>query len=697
MPLFIWDNLQWWVAGAIVLLGLVMYGFHDLFNFSPRRIWAISSVSFAESIRKRILWITPLAIAGVIVVSQLQKPLDEQDAIRQTIKFTLFATGLLVTITAIILACTNLPKEIETRVIYTVVTKPTTRLEIVLGKVIGFARVSAAILLIMGLFALGYLQLRAWTLRKEIAERLSAGTVDALSRPTLEYWSQTGLLTSRTFERPSILQVFAKVPGVNDTKRWFYGSGEGEIVVPFRATPEQLIPAGVAGAGPGDGGVFLRVQIGFGPSEYGQATPTSAPAALPIGVAAPSSLPSTLPQGPPKTASLTIQILDENQNSLIDARQINKGEPITLVDPSGRTPVIVYIPPDVAPNLLKAPIFFVNLTGISAGVEYSVDLSTDPDPSKAPVCLIVPGATADLARFIGPLEDPRSEDRQPVPVIFRARIGNYGQQLRGGKPNKTPVAQYQFRGAEPRSNEGDVGFEMRVGIERSGEDADDDTEPTKVELTFVNTRTAAASQPLIIYPENNRTTYFSVPVQVLKGGDFDVYMRNETPGQYIGLQSLSLSMVASEESFNWNLVKSLTILWMLSILVVIISIFCSTFLSWPIAIVLTLVLLLGHWGVLQLGDATAPGIGNMVATDLGFQDPSKAKVVSASVEALSKLLNGLAAVLPDIGQFSAIEDIESGVTIPPAKLISPLLVLAAFGVPMLVLSYVFLRNKEVAP
>src|SRR3989442_560281 len=79
---------------------------------------AISSVSFRESIRRRVLLITPLAIVGVILVSQLQRPIDEADAIRQTVKFCLFATGLVVSIVTIILACTNLPREIDNRVIY---------------------------------------------------------------------------------------------------------------------------------------------------------------------------------------------------------------------------------------------------------------------------------------------------------------------------------------------------------------------------------------------------------------------------------------------------------------------------------------------------------------------------------------------------------------------------------------------------
>jgi hypothetical protein len=138
---------------------------------------------------------------------------------------------------------------------------------------------------------------------------------------------------------------------------------------------------------------------------------------------------------------------------------------------------------------------------------------------------------------------------------------------------------------------------------------------------------------------------------------------------------------------------------MLSILVVIIAIFCSTFLSWPIAIMLTLMLLLGHWTVLQLGGALAPGIGNRVATDIfgAGSTASQSRVVSSTVEAMSRMLNTLGEVLPDIGQFSAIEDIERGISISPTTLFNPITVLLTFGLPMVVLSYVILRNKEVAP
>src|SRR5437764_5304219 len=147
------------IAAVGVLIALLN---RDLSRFRLRRVRAIANVCFRESVRRRILWITPLAIVGIVAVSQLTRPADEQDAVRQTIKYCLFASGLIVVVAAVILAATNLPKEIESRVIFTIVTKPTTRLEIVLGKVLGFARVSGMILLIIGLFTWGYLRLRAW-------------------------------------------------------------------------------------------------------------------------------------------------------------------------------------------------------------------------------------------------------------------------------------------------------------------------------------------------------------------------------------------------------------------------------------------------------------------------------------------------------------------------------------------------------
>src|SRR5579884_2229549 len=227
-PSWITQYIVWWIAAIIVIAGLVSFGWNDLQRLSWKRVWAISGVSFAESLRRKVLWVTPLAILGVVVVAQLQHSssvggsIPEEETIRQTIKYCLFASGLLVTITAIILACTNLPREIENRVIFTIVTKPTTRLEIVLGKVVGFMRVSGMIILIMGLFTFGYLELRAYGLRSEVEARLKREPVDSISHHTLEGYVTAGLLSTKSLVSAADLEIYQAVPYDTDV-HWVNG------------------------------------------------------------------------------------------------------------------------------------------------------------------------------------------------------------------------------------------------------------------------------------------------------------------------------------------------------------------------------------------------------------------------------------------------------------------------------------------
>ncbi len=694
LPPIVADHLSWWIAGAVVVLGLLIYGFGDVRRFSLRRAWAISGVCFDESIRRKVLWITPLAILGAVIVTQLQRPLDAQDAIRQTIKFCLFTTGLLVTVTAIILACTNLPKEIETRVIYTIVTKPTTRLEIVVGKVLGFARVSAAILLIMGVFTFAYLHVRAWTLRREVVAQLNSGDYEALSKPTLEYYRDAGLLAARSFLRPADVQIFSRVPDPSQGKLWMLG-GDGDLsfVVPFELTVEDLIPRGVPGAPPGVMGMYVRLNIGFEPH-----------AAAKQRVADATTGPTTLPSD----AYVHVEFLDETFSTVM-SEQINRNEPIRLTDPTGRTPILVEVGPEAASSLIApgtaATRLLVQVSGLSPQMEYFVS----SDTSISPVSLIVPGvklvngqpvpdmSDPDNRTVIQPLRDPNNPELFSGP-IFRGRIGTYGQQLRGGKPEESPLAVYSFfhRRGDPtvRAVNGRVPFEIKVGLERSGAEED---ALTQMQIQVTNRTTGKSSGPIDIYPENVRTSFFTVPADAVGDGNFDVYIRNFTQGNYLGLLSTSIATVASEHSFDFNLIKSLLIRWLMALLVVIIAIFSSTFLSWPIAIVLTIVILIGHWAVLQLGEDVGPGLGARIATEMGFDDAGRMRAVARSVDALSKLLTSIAAFLPDISKFASVEDIERGISISADRLADPLLVLLTFGLPMLVLAYVILRNKEVAP
>jgi hypothetical protein len=683
------DNLPWWLGGAIILFGLLVYGFSDLLRLSLRRAWAISSVCFAESIRRRVLLITPLAIIGIILISQLQRPIDEADAIRQTIKVAMFATGLIVCVLMIILACTNLPKEIDTRVIYTVVTKPTTRLEIVLGKIIGFARVSAAILIIMGLFTWGYLELRQWNLLRLVAARLQGGDVALVHRGTLEHYLEKGLLASKDYARPTDLQVYSSLPTHNGKIRWVFGKREQNILIPFSVSADEL------SAGEGGGGLIMaHIQVRqrrLTPEERQQTPdPLSYLGAESVddgvGPINPHWKPKPIDAPPAKVA---FQILTTDETPVIDAEKIDNGKLFSVPPADSGQPIQVPLTPSQIQTIAKLGQFYVQILPVTIATQYGMQMPTQPQDS--PVRLAVPDPSgARKLHYI----DPSDVNG----IQFREHDGNFGQQLKGGPIPTSPVAVYAFHDIRLRPDStGNVQFELNTGIERNDETDSPTEDMTDVQARLLDIDYKPVGQPVIVHPESLRTAYFQMPAAELNNGNFFIAIRSLSDDAWVGVKDDSLAAVVSSNAFVANLCKSLLILWMMSILVVTICIFCSTFLSWPIAIVLAIVLLLGRWGVLELGDATNSGIGNQVVADLGFTNPAQAKVVSTTVEGLTKMLNTVAVVLPDVSKFQATDDLQRGITLSSEQILEALAVLVGFGLPLLTLAYVFLKNKEVAP
>ncbi len=685
-----------YIVAIVALLVAVVFGlWKDLPRFSITRTWAVSNVSFTEAIRKRVLWVTPLAIVAVIVVSQFQKPVDELDAIRQTTKFCLFATGMLVTLTAILLACTNLPKEIENRVIFTIVTKPTTRLEIIMGKVIGFARVSAAILLIMGVFTYSYLHLRSWTMQREIKQRLANDDgVEPGIRPTLEYYADGGLLSAKQFFTPVDLNFYSRIPQSDDAVKWTSGASEQSIAVPFEI-PSDMLPAD-----PEEAKQHPPLRLGFlievrrtseSATEDATAVPTTTPATRPVRI---PYLPGMEPDAPPdaRQPSIVVEIYDRDFFTIVTPQEINSGRPVD-VQLGDRQLVVLDLPTAILPTLRKlaAPDrparFHVNIRGAVPGYEYGVasdGIALGFANPNDPMGFSVPIPPA-----------PAKADAQVA--IFRGRPGTHGQQLRGDKPDVAPVAVYRFRNQQIDSTEGNVPVELRAYLERSGVDDADAEKLTDLHVEVVNRTDNTRSVPILLHPENGRTIYANLPAKAMAGGNFDLVFTVTSPGSWLTFTMNNLGLVQADRSFGLNLLKSLLILWLLTILVVTIAVFCSTFLSWPIAVVLTVLILLGHWGVVQLGDALTPGIGRQIVNDFRVQDAAQSEVLSRSVESLARALQAISSVLPDINQFAVTEDIERGVWIPGFAIYNALFVLVMFGLPLMLSAYVIFRYKEVAP
>lgn len=402
------------------------------------------------------------------------------------------------------------------------------------------------------------------------------------------------------------------------------------------------------------------------------------------------------------TALSTNQMMDVMHQSDVQSKDPNvfKDTSSVLLEnvpgaPGEQTAIFAVPPQGVAGRLHDLPEgpdgkrrVYLTVTGLTPATLYgftsdSVTLTSEVvTPQGEHISLKIPRAT---------------EDGREVPPSFRGRLSTtHHQQLRGdADPNEAPVAIFQFRGGNLTPAEETVPFEFRTKIERSGADVSEDENVTSVEMVIRNRKTNYVSAPIAITPDTDRPTFFRAPSAAVTGGDFDVQMRSRTEGHYVGLRNGSLAVVASNQTFAANLFKSLLILWLLSVLVVVISIFCSTFVSWPIAVVLTLVLLLGRWCVVQLGEpSSAQQIWQEFFPKAGSVET---RVFTDTYGALNWLMRFVAGLLPDLDQFRVTEDIERGVTIPYRSLLDPLRVLVTFGGPVLLLAYLFLRRKEVAP
>jgi ABC-type transport system involved in multi-copper enzyme maturation permease subunit len=685
--IFVWavNNLGPLGIFLICIVGLGFLGWRDVIRFSFVRTWAISSVCFTQAIRRRVLWLTPLVVLGTVVVAQLAHPIDAQDDMRQTIKLLLFATGLLVTLVIVLLAATNLPKEIETRVIYTVATKPATRLEIVLGKAIGFARVSGTVLLLMGVLGLGYLYLKEWHLVRQVdADLATPGAVGSLSRQTQEYYRSAGLLHARRYAVPrgaddadfsGGLQIVSGSGG-----QWSLGGGEQDIVVPFRNFAADVPPQIRQRLGPA--GFLVRMAL---------ATRTAGGLPKPqIPIEGPGVPPVPLPQDP----RVQINILDANRELAMPGVEVlrravkTEGGYRPSEQPAreglalrGTADLVAWIDAKALARMDEAgDVIYLQVHPAVANYEYAIQ---DVEITY----MNASGALASAQRLGGP--------------VYRGRPSPRGQQLRGDRGGRGPVATFRFNEGQVESSDSKVPFELRVTIERSGGDQESEgDDPTRLELAFHPDGAGSPRHRLVLTPESNRSVLFEVPASAVGSGRFTVDLRNLTTGHWISLragENASLRLVASAQSFALNLFKSLLVMWLMAILVAVIAVFCSTFVSWPIAVVLSLVILLGHWLVTEIG--SQKGMERQIVQDIFGRNlrPAEAHAGTQIVKGLNEFVTTVATVLPDISQFASIEKIEAGAAMPGSVIAGSLKVTFGFGLPLVVLTYIILRFKEVAP
>ena len=124
----------------------------DVFSLSPRRIGALAKLTFMEAYRRKALAVFVVfallfMFAGWFMGGDSGEITNDQ--VKVYISFVLRTITWLTLPLVLMLACFGIPEDIRVRSLHTVVTKPARRLEVVVGRVLGYSVIGSLILLVM--------------------------------------------------------------------------------------------------------------------------------------------------------------------------------------------------------------------------------------------------------------------------------------------------------------------------------------------------------------------------------------------------------------------------------------------------------------------------------------------------------------------------------------------------------------------
>ncbi|MSR56574.1 MAG: hypothetical protein EXS05_02740 [Planctomycetaceae bacterium] len=149
-------------TGPLMVVGQIRDGFIDFLGTSPRRVWALTVLTFREAFRRKTL-----VVFGVFAVLFLFAgwfmsgvTTDPTLQFKAYVSFVLRTISWLILPVVLLLACWGLPEDIRARSLHTVVTKPVRRQEVVLGRIFGFSMIGLLVLAVVGI--IGYV----WIVRQ---------------------------------------------------------------------------------------------------------------------------------------------------------------------------------------------------------------------------------------------------------------------------------------------------------------------------------------------------------------------------------------------------------------------------------------------------------------------------------------------------------------------------------------------------
>lgn len=128
-----------WLGVLVVGAGVALAALFLLMLFEAEGpVWAIAKLSFKEAVRSQVLWLFLLVFLPVLFPVQWFAGGKPSDEMRTTTAIATLLLSVLVLVPALLITSFGIPNDIKNWNIFTVVSKPVERFEIVAGRFVGY-------------------------------------------------------------------------------------------------------------------------------------------------------------------------------------------------------------------------------------------------------------------------------------------------------------------------------------------------------------------------------------------------------------------------------------------------------------------------------------------------------------------------------------------------------------------------------
>ena len=137
-----------WTGVLLVTVGVLVCALFLLMLFEAEGpVWAIAKLSFKEAVRSQLLWVFLIAFLPFLFPLQWVYTGKPSDELRTTTVAVTLVLSFLALIPALLLTAFGIPNDIKNLNIFTVVSKPVVRFEIVLGRFVGYLALMTLVML----------------------------------------------------------------------------------------------------------------------------------------------------------------------------------------------------------------------------------------------------------------------------------------------------------------------------------------------------------------------------------------------------------------------------------------------------------------------------------------------------------------------------------------------------------------------